>query len=320
MLVRPQRKTSSVLLLAAATAAGGTPIALSTLVFEPLADVRDLVTNILKFTEPSTTLVLHLNARQHYRDTDLAVLRAMGGGNATSRVLVNPERLAVTWGDGQCQAFLSNANHYARMRPPRDGVDPIVVWLDSNMMFFRPCVERYLRRARCTRYDRPKNEVPWKAGPNSARKFLTRNGSSPVVMADHEGSFFPLSMLLEMKGGLTTRGGAMPRFARWAENLIFSTYSLSAIPTAPAPGSRGGARPNPAIGSTRRSSSTRARTSSRTSACRGPSRSRRASWALRSTACAATGLGISIETAPQPRAASLSSFRGGRATNPKVNQ
>lgn len=226
MLLRTKRKTSSVLLLAAATAAGGTPIALSTLVFEPLADVRDLVTNILKFTEPSTTLVLHLNARQHYREADLAVLRAMGGGNATSRVLVNPERLAVTWGDGQCQAFLSNANHYARMRPPRDGVDPIVVWLDSNMMFFRPCVERYLRRARCTRYDRPKNEVPWKAGPNSARKFLTRNGSSPVVMADHEGSFFPLSMLLEMKGGLTTRGGAMPRFARWAENLIFSTYSL----------------------------------------------------------------------------------------------
>lgn len=227
MLRRTTRRTFSVLLLAAAaTAAGVTPIVISTLVYEPLTDVRDLVANILKFTEPSTTLVLHLNARQHYRNADLAVLRAMGGDNATSRVLVNPERLAVTWGDGQCQAFLSSANHYARVRPPRSGVDPIVVWLDSNMMFFRPCVERYLRRAQCTSYDRPMNKVPWKAGPESARKFLTRNGSSPVVIADHEGSFFPLSLLLEIKGGLTTRGGAMPRFARWAENLIFSTYSL----------------------------------------------------------------------------------------------
>ena len=227
MLRRTTRRTFSVLLLAAAaTAAGVTPIVISTLVYEPLTDVRDLVANIWKFTEPSTTLVLHLNARQHYRNADLAVLRAMGGDNATSRVLVNPERLAVTWGDGQCQAFLSSANHYARVRPPRSGVDPIVVWLDSNMMFFRPCVERYLRRAQCTSYDRPMNKVPWKAGPESARKFLTRNGSSPVVIADHEGSFFPLSLLLEIKGGLTTRGGAMPRFARWAENLIFSTYSL----------------------------------------------------------------------------------------------
>ena len=227
MLRRTTRRTFSVLLLAAAaTAAGVTPIVISTLVYEPLTDVRDLVANILKFTEPSTTLVLHLNARQHYRNADLAVLRAMGGDKATSRVLVNPERLAVTWGDGQCQAFLSSANHYARVRPPRSGVDPIVVWLDSNMMFFRPCVERYLRRAQCTSYDRPMNKVPWKAGPESARKFLTRNGSSPVVIADHEGSFFPLSLLLEIKGGLTTRGGAMPRFARWAENLIFSTYSL----------------------------------------------------------------------------------------------
>ena len=237
---RASARTARVVLILAAVALTYSapppqaPVFVSVLVYEPMADVEQLIENFLKFTESETRLLVHLNALQNYSHADVDTLEHSG------RVLVNPERLAVVWGSPQISAaFLSNADLAASTLTANQIEAAIVVWVDSNMFWTRPCMEQYVRVHECTNYDRNVGLFPAGKPKNAATMAATRNGST-FSYNDHEGAFFRLTTLLNLHkeafplgyfGGLfhypenwlfpsfgSHRGCTGGRLCRWAKN------------------------------------------------------------------------------------------------------
>ena len=208
------------------------PVVFSCLVYEPVGDVRDLVANAMKFGEASTRMVLHLNALQNYTRSDVDGLVALGGGGgAESRVLINPRRLAVKWGNyNMTYAFLLNARHVYETIESRDA---LVLWQDSNMFFFRPCVERYVRATRCTLFESYScaNKLNAYQADAAVVGFLSRNATacSRGRQIKHEGSVFPLMVLIEMLEGLEKLDAFAGRGklgARFSEEWAFALFAV----------------------------------------------------------------------------------------------
>ena len=158
----------------------------STAVYEPMGDVRDFVRNFQHFTAPGTTLVLHLNALANYTSEEVRELRGM------ERVLVNPRRFEVHWGSAAITAaLLSNVAFFAA-QAPHPSPPFAAVLLDSNMMWFRPCMEAYVRASgSCVRAEGaepPKsfrNEFDKELAAlddlgTSLHAFVTANGTRPL--------------------------------------------------------------------------------------------------------------------------------------------
>ena len=212
------------------------PVVLSSLVYEPFADVRDLVNNAMKFTEETTSMVLHLNALQNYTRADVGAIIALGGD--ARRILINPTRLEVSWGNvNMTYAFLLNAKYVfntlgAHWDRHHGGRDAIIIWQDSNMYFFRPCVESYARLTRCTLFESHACDGSERYdGTPEVRAFLSRNGTvcSRGKGIKHEGSVFSLLMLVEMLNGLSRLGafsGKQGKLGwRWTEEWAFPLFA-----------------------------------------------------------------------------------------------
>jgi hypothetical protein len=159
-------------------------VGVSLVVFEAPRWVSALLHNLNAFTRTSTRVVLHLNNMSRYEDETLASW-------ASSRVLINPERLVVGRATGSILwAHVLNVKHMALQWPDCR----FVVLQASNTMWLRGGMEEVvLARS----YSVPPQR--WSKNGSAAwhRRYpLWRaliNRSRIPHTSYHEGSFFPVS-------------------------------------------------------------------------------------------------------------------------------
>jgi hypothetical protein len=131
-------------------------VVISTLCFESPPEIRDLVGNFLTFTEPSTQLVLHINAASvEYNGALIKKNADFEWVTNRTNVHINPKRIHVRWGTYSIvHAHLINAQ-YAFKYIHGIGATPevvsrsIFVMQASNMFWVRPGMEVHVRKARC---------------------------------------------------------------------------------------------------------------------------------------------------------------------------
>ena len=199
-------------------------VVVSVSVFEPLNDVVELVQNYLKFTEPSTIIVLHLNSQSNYTLEDVDTLLHLGKGTGRStkegRVYVNPTRLPVSWGTADIlRSFLMNVKYTASQFTWQRGKnEPVVIWMDSNMMFFRPCVEAYVRRHSCARAALCQDCSRCLSTMQKLFGDAVRCYPGP-----HEGSYYRISAMLHLKAALD-KADEWKRI-RFQENVMTMSHS-----------------------------------------------------------------------------------------------
>lgn len=111
------------------------PLLLSILAFEPMWYLRDLLHNIVSFTDPSTLVVVHLCARTRYNASEIAELRGH------PRILLNPVRLKTTSYNSVLTAAHLRNILYAGSEVD---FDHVMLW-SSNSRFIRQGVEAHVR-------------------------------------------------------------------------------------------------------------------------------------------------------------------------------
>lgn len=160
-------------------------VCVSAAVYEPVPYVNMFVRNFLKFAEPSTRLVMHLDAATDYLEHDIERWQDTAGGRVTSplkRIPVKPfmgsilfaQMLNAEWADqhwnNECTYFVYQA---------------------SNMMWVRKGFEAEVRSRRYGQM-RANSEGGCDSGQSITKKLIPNN---MYGWGQPEGSFYPMSMV-----------------------------------------------------------------------------------------------------------------------------
>jgi len=202
----------------------GERVCISLIAFEDAEYIDLLVANMLAFTEPSTKLALHLNAKTKYDAERIAAWN-------TSRVVVTDPRVAVDRFMGSVfTAHLSNAWAMEARWP---GECAYYVYQSSNMMWVRKGLEKVVRESRYSQISGIENPK----GKSATHEFygqMLKNGRGVNAESHPEGSFYPMSTVLsfgklfsEYLASKKETLDSVSNFPAYFEASWFQTYALN---------------------------------------------------------------------------------------------
>ncbi|GAB5357763.1 hypothetical protein AAMO2058_000402300 [Amorphochlora amoebiformis] len=226
-------------------------VMLSVPVFEEMWYLKDLVRNLLTFTETSTTIILHLNKNSTYSPAQLQEISSF-----SPRVLVTPKRVFVHSFHGSL--------FYSHVLNIEYGLDSLkenvgyVVTMASNSRLLRSGMESYIRENHASlghgieEFYTGVEEIPkqihdaynnrWaynavnKWWPLSTVLGLRRNDfilkKANLYQLKPEGAFFPASVISQLVKALRSTKGTLTstlQINSFLEEFVFVTFAMKAM-------------------------------------------------------------------------------------------